>query len=186
MFRFFLCCFAIVYVLISPALAQPVIGVVDDQKILLQSDAAQSIQDQVKKMRALYHAEFSKKAQDFLAEEKALIAARDSLSKEEFAKKVQAFEKRNIAVQRLAQRKKRELDKISMDAVNELRRMLLEIVEDVLVERGLQLVLSYKNVLAGTKSIDITDDVMKRLNEKVKHIDMDIKLNEDKKAQSDG
>ncbi len=172
MFRHFYLFVAFFLMVVPPSMAASNIGVVDDQKILLQSAAAKSIQKQVKVLRERYYAEFSSKEQEFLADEKALIAERENISKDEFAKKVQAFERRNIEVQRLAQSKKRDLDKASVDAVDRLREALFGVVQEILNERGFELVITHQNVIVGQKSIDVTDETMERLNAKVPYIEV--------------
>jgi len=150
------------------------IAVVDVVRILTQSDAAKSIQAQREKLRTNFLAEISKTEQDLSQQEKILSDPAAQASPQDYAKKKRAYEEKLIAVRKMAQDKKRILEEASKKAMDSLRDQLYTVVQDIAHERGYSLVISNKDVIAGEKSLDITEETFRRLNEKVKNIALEL------------
>ena len=62
------------------------------------------------------------------------------------------------------------MDKAIGSALNQLRDNIVEIVGDMATDNGYDLVISRGEVIVVAKTIDITADVMARLNKQVKSI----------------
>ena len=92
-----------------------------------------------------------------------------------------AYEERMISTRKMAQEKKRVLDEASGAAMDKLREELYLVAQQIANERGYSLVISNRDVIAGEKSLDITEEALKRLNEKLKTIDLKLAKAEDKK-----
>ena len=73
------------------------------------------------------------------------------------------------------------LDEASGAAMDKLREELYLVAQQIANERGYSLVISNRDVIAGEKSLDITEEALKRLNEKLKTIDLKLAKAEDKK-----
>ena len=74
----------------------------------------------------------------------------------------------------MAQSKKRALDEASNAAIDALRDALYEIVQGIAQERGYSLVISNSDVIAGEKSLDITELTMERLNAQLKTVELKV------------
>lgn len=150
------------------------IAVVDTQLLLSQSEAAKSIQEQV----ATYHDETVKdllgKEKDLRDREKALLEKKEELSEDELLAKRKEFEKDFIAAQKLSQEKKATLDEAYTKAMTELMNHVYEVVQAISDEKSYDLVISKKNVVIGAKSLDVSEEAMKRLNEKVEKISLNL------------
>ena len=137
------------------AQAQTSVAIVDIQWILAESKAAKSIHKQVKKHRDTFLEELSKQEQGLREQEKKLIEERKTLSKEELAKKQKNFEKKFLETRKLAQEKKRTLDKALGNSMSKLRDYLYTVVGEIAEEKGYDLVISSQQVVLGAKSLNI-------------------------------
>lgn len=153
------------------------IAIVDIQGLLQKSKAAVSIQDQLKEQRQSFQKEFSKYEEKLQSAKQELGSQRSSLSAEEFSKKREDFEEKLIETRSIVQKKKKALDEALKNAMKELRIEILEIVADIADEKDLKLVISRQNVIVVDKGIDITSDVLKRLDKSLKSVDLDVKVN---------
>lgn len=151
------------------------IAVVDVEKILNDSKAGQSIQSQLKKRREAFQKEFSSKENELMESEKKLVDEKASLDPEEFSKKRREFEKKLLETRNLFQKRRNSLDKGLGNAFTDLRKNIIEVTAEVSDEAKYQVVLTRDSVVIVEKSMDITDEVLKRLNKKVPTIKLDIK-----------
>ncbi|AGH98075.1 OmpH family outer membrane protein [Micavibrio aeruginosavorus] len=151
-----------------------VIAVIDAQAVLNSSKAGKSIQDQLATQRDAFQKEFSKMERDLGEEEKKLVAERDKLTPEKFAEKRRAFEEKLMDARRLAQRRRVSLEKASADAYNKLRGRMTEIVAEQAQANGYDIVLTRQNVVLAEKEMDITGQVMDKLNKDFPDVKLDI------------
>lgn len=159
----------------AAALAGASIGVIDVFRILNDSEAAQHIQVQREAIRSDFLAEISNTEQALRAEEKALLENKAKLSQEDYLEKRRAYESKLLKTRKDAQQKKRRLEEASNNAVNRLRDELYRVAQEIANERGFELVISNKNVIAGETSLDITDDTMQKLNASLPEIALELK-----------
>lgn len=150
------------------------IAVVDVDRLLSDSKAGKSIQDQHSKKRETFKKEFSKLEEKLIAAEKQLVKDKDSLSPEEFIKKRQGFEKEFQETRRLFQKRRNALEKGLADAFQMLRKIIIQTTADVSDEHKLDIVVTRKSVVIVDKKMDITDEVLKRMNKKISTIPLKV------------
>jgi Skp family chaperone for outer membrane proteins len=141
-----------------------VAAVIDYQRVLREAAAARSIRDQIEARRKGYQEEISKEELRLHEADKAFARQRSMLSAEAFAEKRRAFEQEVADVQRLVQERRRELDRLSAAALNEVKQALIEIVTTIAEERGFNLVLPSSEVLFFGRSLDLTEEVLAKLD----------------------
>jgi outer membrane protein len=149
--------------LASPALAQNV-GIINVQKIMAASKAAQSIRTQLEAKQKGFQADLNAKQSQFQAEDQALKTQEGKLAKEAFEKKVKDFQAKFNAAQQEIQTKKEQLDKAFTAALNQIQEKVVAISKSVAEEKELDLVISSSQVLYGKPELDITDAVLKNLD----------------------
>lgn len=142
-------------------------AVIDYQRILRDAAAAKSIRAQIEARRQAYQEEISKEEQRLHEADKAFAKQRSVLSDEAFAEKRRAFEQEVAEVQRLVQERRRELDSMAAAALNEVKEALIEIVTSIAEERGFNLVLPSSEVLFFARKIDLTEEVLTKLNDRL-------------------
>ena len=92
---------------------------------------------------------------------------KDSADKAAFEAKVKAFREKAAKEQRAWQDKKVALNKSTAEALDTIQKSLIDIVKQVAAEKKLNLVISSAQVLHSDASLDITDEVLKRLDAKL-------------------
>lgn len=156
----------------GPAVAQEklppaVAAVIDYQRVLREAKAAKSIREQIETRRKLYQDQIAKEEQKLNDADKELAKQRAVLSPEAFKDKREEFQKKVSGVQRMVQERRRTLDQTSAAALNQVRNAMIEIVSDLSAERGFNLVMPSSAVLLFSPKIDLTVEVIKRLDGKL-------------------
>lgn len=156
---------------ISEARAQKlptsVAAVIDYQRILRDAAAARSIREQIERRRKAYQEEISRQEQRLHEADKAFAKQRSLLTAEAFAAKRREFEQEVAEVQRLVQERRRELDNVSAVALNEVKKALIDVVTSIAEERGFNLVLPSSEVLFFSRKIDLTEEVLAKLDDRL-------------------
>ena len=152
----------------GPARAQQlpatVAAVIDYQRVLREAAAARSIREQIETRRKAYQEEISREEQRLHEADKAFAKQRSVLTPEAFAEKRRAFEQEVVEVQRMVQERRRALDEVSAQALNEVKKALIEVVTSIADERGFNLVLPSSEVLFFSRRIDLTEEVLAKLD----------------------
>jgi Skp family chaperone for outer membrane proteins len=148
---------------LPPAVA----AVIDYQRILREAKAAQAIRDQVETRRKLYQDQIAKEEQRLHEADKELARQRAILSPEAFADQRRGFETQVAEVQRMVQERRRQLDQAAAAAGNEVRAAMIEVVGELADVRGFNLVLPSSGLLLFSPSIDLTDEVLARLDSRL-------------------
>lgn len=151
------------------------IAVVDVRALLTESDAAKSLQKQIKAERDAFLEQLGKEEKGLREQEKELVAEQGKLSAEEFDKKRKGFEEKLLETRKDAQTKKRDLEVAAGKATEKLRNEITKVVQKIADEKGYNLVISAQDVLIGAESLNITDEAMKGLNDAVSKISLDVK-----------
>lgn len=145
-------------------LPNAVAAVIDYQRILREAAAARSIREQIEVRRKAYQEEISREEQRLHEADMAFAKQRSLLTADAFAEKRREFEEEVAEVQRLVQERRRELDSISAEALNEVKTALIDVVTGIAEERGFNLVLPSSEVLFFARKIDLTDEVLAKLD----------------------
>lgn len=166
---------AIIAAFSMPAAAQTKVAVVDIQQIMRDSTAAKSVRDQLETKQKAYQAELKKKEETMQKEEKALAGQRATLSPEAFEKKVQEFRTKATGVQKDVQTKKAALDRGFEKALNNIQKEVNTIITALAKEKGFTLAIPSGQLLYAEPGMDVTAEVLSRLNKKLPKINVDFK-----------
>lgn len=148
----------------AKASAGPSIMVIDVQRILQESLAAKSVQAQLESHRAKFQNDISREEKELRKAEQDLAGARETLKPDLFAEREQLLRQRFLTVERHVQAKRKALDQAFTDSMNTVRNNLLTVVEKAARERSANLVLVKQQALWVDKTLDVTDEVLTRLN----------------------
>lgn len=143
------------------------IGVVDVQKILREASATRAIRPQLDRLKNSYQAQFKKEEDELRAADQDLERQRAILSPEAFNEKRVDFQKRANELQRKVQDARQLLDQSLGKAMGVVQDQLRAVLIQVRNEHKLQLILFRSAVIAMEPRFDITDEVLKRLNQKL-------------------
>lgn len=147
--------------------SEQVIAVVDIQQLLVASKAAKSIQESAEAARKKYQKDVEKIEKGLKDTEAAIVKDREKLSKEEFIKKQQEFQKELIDGQKKVAEMNQKLDHAVAESLNKIREEIVTIVAEMAEKNGYDLVISRQEVVIVSKKMDITAAVMEALNKKL-------------------
>ena len=147
-----------------------VVAVLDFQQVLRESAAAQDIRRQIEAYRKSYQDEIKAEEEKLRAEEADLKRQRTVLSPEAFEERRRSFEKKVIEVQREVQERTRALDNAFNDAMELLQSNLVPIVTEMTRAGRFNVVVEKSQVMFAQTDLDITKEVIEKLNERVKTI----------------
>ncbi len=148
-------------------LAAPIVVVIDVQRILRESLAAKSVRGQLEDRRTTLRDEFAGLENELRAAEQALARQQTVLSEEAFRDKRQAYERRVGEAQQKFETSRRALDQAFQQALREIQVGMLQVGEGLATEMNADLVLPKSQIIFVNQDLDITDHVLKRLNEQL-------------------
>jgi len=138
--------------------------IVDMQRIQREAVAAISVRDQTAALRAQLEKTIAERAKAISREETELAELRERLSNSEFRARVLAFEEKVFANRDFAQRESANLQSQLAGANNRLRRQIAPILATIMRERDAQVMLDSSQVVLSAEVLDITEEVIERLN----------------------
>jgi len=151
----------------AQALPEARIAVVNFQLIQKNSTAMVDIQSQIEQRRQLYQDEITLQEKDIRADEQELVRQRSVLSADAFALKRREFEAKVAQVQRVVQDRKRELDQAFEFGTNQVQLMINDIISELSKEKNFNIVLSRQQIVYTDSALNISDDVILILNERL-------------------
>lgn len=148
------------------------IGILDVEKIVKESVAMKDIQNKVSKKQDEYQKEVTKKQNGLEAEQKKLEGKKNVLSKEALDKEVAAFEKKVEDLKTFVDKKQNSLKKASLDAMGKVNDKIKDIISDISKEKDLDVILPSAQALYYKDELDVSADVLSRLNKKITKVDV--------------
>lgn len=150
------------------------IGVVDVQRIMRESKAGKSLQEQLGAVSRGYREDIGRKEKELSDAREELKRQRALLSADAFSRKRDEFEARVAEVQRATQERKRELERANARAQAELDKAFLTVLGGLAKERGLTMVVPRRTLILVDDRMDVTDEVIKRLDEQVPEVKLSV------------
>ena len=166
----------------AAAAGPAVILIVNTEAVFSQSKVGQSVRSQFEEQAKKLQAEGKKTDSALQADAKKLGEERALLSQEDLQKKVQALQKREAEFQQSMQVKGQALQMGLQRANAKIEAALRPIFADILKEKGGTVLFDQSVVLAGGADLDISADVLKRLNEKMTTVEVKPVTPEEMKA----
>lgn len=166
-----------IFILISLCLYQnslqaEVPYILDFKYILNESEAGKKAQKFLQSKLSSGLKNIKEKEKSIQEEEKKIIQQKKLISTEEYKKKVNGLRSK---VSSLQKERNKLLESVSSErskARNELLKNLNPILEEYMKEKKIRMVVDRKSILLADENLDITQDVMKILNQKLKSINL--------------
>lgn len=143
------------------------VAVLDYQRLLRDSSSAVDIKAQIERQRQIYQTEITKQEQELRDADQELARQRTILAPEAFAQKRRDFEERVAEIQRSVQTRKRDLDQAYDFGIKQVQQTLVGIITELAEERGFNLILSRQQIVYADKALNISDEVLVRLNDRL-------------------
>lgn len=151
----------------APAAAQgggEHIAVLNLEAIRRDAASVKDIRKQIGQYRAAFQAEIQKEEKALRDANQELARRRSILSPDAFAKERQKFEQRVLNMQKQVQERRQQLEQVKSEAMKQVEDKLNAIVRDIAKKQGFSLVLSGVQAVVLDERLDITKEVLDRLN----------------------
>ena len=138
--------------------------------ILNNSDAGKKAQKTLKNKLDTGFKNLKDKETKILEEEKKIIQQKKILSQEEYKKQVNTLREKVSSLQKERSSLVNKISKQRAKARNELLKNLNPIIKEYMQEKKIRMVIDKKSLLLADENLDITKEIMLRLNKKLKSI----------------
>ena len=144
---------------------------VDMDKIIATSNAGKKIQEEMDKFGKKGNDKFNKLEVDLKKKEKEIINQQSIISKEELDKKIKSFQTELAKLRKDKIEFNKSIIKKNKDATNKMVNSINKILTKYAADNSISLVIQKKNIIIGKSNLDITAQILKEFNNKVKSID---------------
>ena len=152
------------------------IGLIDLDGVIRSSTGTAKVRELLDKQRVLFQQEFAEREAELQQTERELTSQRGVLADDVFAEKLSQFEADVATVQREIQYRREAVDIAFQEAQSKLRKIALEIVTEVAGERRLDLVLVRDSALIFLPTLNISDEVLRRLDDRTKNARLEVTI----------
>jgi outer membrane protein len=152
--------------------AAPVIITVDVQQILRDSLVAKDVQSQMDQRTDRYTKEVSDQETQLQKTQEELEKERTTLAPDAFNAKMRDFQRRYDTLDNRVQATRQALQQSYNDAMTKVENTALQIIADIAAERKANLVVAKAAVLFEAPELDITQEVIKRLDVKLPQVQL--------------
>ena len=143
------------------------LAVVDFRGVLAKSEAARNIRSAVDEKRQKLRKYFLEVENSLRDEQKNLSKKRSIVTAEAFEKRARKLKEKAQSAQKLAQTSNQKLKKSFDEAMDKVQKELLRTVAEVAEESGVGVVLFRSAIVIAVKKLDISKEVLTRLNKKL-------------------
>ncbi len=163
----------------TPPAAQSSISVplsyafVDMGRVMRETSAGKTVSDEIIARKKQIKGEIDKKVQSVREEDEALDKQHDTLSKEQFAAKKQAIGQKIDDIRKFSNDNGNAFDNAAGEAMSKVRDLAGDTIEQIAQQHKYAAVFSRDAVILGAKDLDITDEVIKAMNESGKKVAVD-------------
>ena len=161
----------------TPFIAVKRIALVDLNGVIRNAHANNRIRELLDGQRAKFQEEFRAVEIDLQQSERDLLSRRDLMVKEEYDKLVTAFQARVAELQKDIQYKRQSIDTAYQKALSGIRNLAIEEVTKIASEKKIDLILKRDSSVIFLPHLNISDEVLKRLNERTKDARIEVEIN---------
>ena len=160
----------IIFLIFQTNLSADIPYYLDFKYILNQSDAGKKAQTYLKNKLDNGVKALKKKEKTIQEEETKIIKQKKVISAEEYKKKVTDLRNKVHSLQKERNSLLEKVSKQRSKAKTELLKNLNPIIQEYMKEKNIRIVLDKKSILLADENLNITQDIIKRLNSKLKSI----------------
>jgi outer membrane protein len=163
--------FIFLFIFIQKSVAEDLkIVFVDMDKIIATSNAGKKAQSSMDKFAKKENQKFDNIESNLKKKEQEILNQKNILSKEEFDKKVKSFQTEILKLRKEKVEFNRSIIKKNKEATNKMVNEINKILTQYASDNSVSLVIQKKNIIIGKTNLDITPEILKEFNNKVKSI----------------
>ena len=168
----FLLIFILAFLIFNKVLSEQIVYI-NIEKIMKESKAGKKIIEKISKSNEDNINKFKKIEEDLKKQEQDLISKKNVISENEFQTKLESLKKQISEYRNKRQNIIQETTKKRMQASIEFSNKIKPILTDYASKNDISIIVQKKNILMGKKELDITDDVLIIVDEKISKIKFD-------------
>ena len=143
------------------------------EKIMQNSKAGKSIKNQLDKMAKDNLSKFKKMENELKDEENKIISKKNVLSKEEFEKQINDLREKAKKYRNTRNKNVNDLTNKRIEATAKILAKLNPILAKYSEKNGISLIIQKKNIIIGKSELDITDEILKIVDDKINKLKLD-------------
>jgi Skp family chaperone for outer membrane proteins len=140
------------------------LAILDVDRVRNQAAAVRDIRGQMEGYMESYRSETEKEEAGIRTAQEELGRKRTILSPEAYAEERRKLEQRLVEAQGRVQQRRRSLEKVHGEAMNRVQEVLNKIVTEIAAEQSLTLILRKDQAVFVNTNLEITDEVLRRLD----------------------
>jgi len=152
-----------------------IMAVLDVQQVLRRAAAAKGIREVMEARRKKFEKEISEERLQLQGEENKLRKQSTILSPEAMSNKRRVLENKVSDLRRKAEQKRGILNRAFNGATRELRQEIAKVLADLMKEQKITITLARKAVLVFDQRLNVTEEVLKRLDKNLPNVKIDIR-----------
>jgi len=169
--KFLLIVLSIILFVINPLKASDIkIVYIDTDKVLNESMVGKNVKKQLDIINKRNTSKFEQIEKELIEEEKKISQQKNILSKEELKNKTKKLQKKAIKFKNDIKKNKNDLILKNNEATKKILDTLNPILSDFASKNSIQIILQKNLIVIGRGDLDITDEILIIINEKIKNI----------------
>ena len=148
-----------------------IIVFVDMDKIIATSNAGKKIQSSMDKFAKKENQKFDSIESNLKKKEQEILKQKNIISKEELDKKIKSFQSELLKLRNDKIDFNKRLVKMNKESTNKMVNQINKILTQYAFDNSVSLIIQKKNIIIGKTELDITPQILKEFNSKVKSID---------------
>ena len=145
----------------------------DLSMIMGNSNAGKSINSQLEANHKKNIANFQKLEEELKNEEAKIISQKTVISKEDFEKKIMNLRDKANKYRKERNESINNLNNQRLDATQKMITLIRPILSEYSDNNSISLIIQKRNIIIGKTSLDITDDILKIIDEKIEKISLE-------------
>ena len=145
----------------------------DLNMIMENSNAGKSINSQLEANHKKNIANFQKLEEELKNEEAKIISQKTVISKEDFEKKIMNLRDKANKYRKERNDSINNLNNQRLNATQKMITLIRPILSEYSDNNSISLIIQKRNIIIGKTSLDITDDILKIVDEKIEKITLD-------------
>jgi outer membrane protein len=163
--------FIFLFIFIQKSVAEDLkIVFVDMDRIIANSNAGKKVQSSIDKFAKKENQKFDSTESELKKKEQEILKQKNILSKEELDKKVKSFQAELSKLRKEKIEFNRNIIKKNKEATSKIVNEINKILTQYASENSISLIIQKKNIIIGKTEMDITPQILKEFNSKVKSI----------------
>ncbi len=157
---------------ISKAIGESIVYI-DMEKIMQKSKAGKTVIDKINKQKKIDVSKFQKIEKNLKEDEEKLIQKKNVLSVDEFNNQLVDLRKKITAYRDLRQKSIQEFTSKRVNASADFAIKIKPILAEYASKNDIAMVIQKKNIIMGKSTLDITDEILKIVDDKINKLKLD-------------